>query len=1560
VGTAGDVNRDGYDDVIVGAKYYDVGGWNEGRAFVYHGSATGLGTTSAWTANDPQPIGRSYFGISVGTAGDVNGDGYDDVIVGAYWYNGGQGRAYVYHGSAAGLSKSPVWTASHQLYANFGVSVGTAGDVNGDGYDDVIIGARAYDGGQADEGRAYVYHGSPTGLSTSPDWTAEGNQSNALFGQRVGTAGDVNGDGYSDVIVGAFLYDSGQRDEGKAFVWYGSNTGLGDPGTPDNADWTAESDQAYAEFGIEVGTVGDVNGDGYDDVIVGAQLYDDDQEDEGRAYVYHGSATGLSATAAWTAKGGQADAHFGHSGGTAGDVNRDGYDDVIVGAYWYNGGQGRAYIYHGSATGLSATAAWTAESDQAGAHFGASVGTAGDVNRDGYPDVIIGAPRYDADQGDEGRAYVYNMSPHMPAITQVQPCFEGAYFLKDIALDNRFDARVDWKDRSPDRVEFTLNDSTTSETATALGASHTYNVGQDLGYALLGQDNELRVVAYNTQGDVSWARTRNLIGVSAPSYLPGWSVSPTTCPAQPQAAKYSARFSFPTEPMEANVTFPNWFPYLGGQTYGLEETQASLAAELQSTGQATLAVTGTTGFEAAGQSVEGTLSGSGTGTVKKGEGISFTNGTFGIDISGVIKQTKGIVDVIPQLKAAEQTPGVGEPIKWFNEKAKLEATIKPKVELTLGFESKSEGWSWKSATGSASSKMTLALIVDIMENLSASAYGGGTPTVTLQVPADPSYLKEVSAELLAGVELTIFDQWSKSYEKTHTWSYSPSGSTTILVQETGTRSSPERDWRLIGRDYMTDPAQYALFTANQAPQSPGLASTRATTETQILANVFPYSDLALATSGDQALLLWQHDDPSKPVTQSLDISYTLWDGTSWSAPAALTDDTLQDFQPLVAFDGTGGAMAVWQRATQPMGDQPTITFTKGIELAYATWDGITWSVPQLLTTNNALDHQAALAPAGDGRLLLTWVANSQGKLLGDAEAPDTIYASLWDGSSWSAPQVVLSDLTGLLGMSLAYRGDEAMFFYSRDMDGDMSTIADEELFALSWGDGGWGNPVRLTDDSLPDASPIVLYGPDGVERLLWVRDDTLTYQEGLGGTPRPVLAEASVALLNYRANIDAQENLALVWQGLSPGGADIYYSVYDAANDVFRLKEQLTRDRPLEKGMAPAFMPGGGLWLAYTKDELVEQDVVISPTLTISNVTMFSGKSDLYVLEHKLYRDLAITAEDISISAPAPQSGETAIISATVHNVGDLGVTDLEVAFYQGDPDAGRVLIGTRIVTGVLGGGMTATISHPWTVPAAAELVQIYVRVDPQNLVIELDETNNQAAVGGLVPNLAVEGVGVSYGTGQQVTVTVSLRNVGPVRAMDVPLELRLDEVTDAPVYSSTLAELGPGDETQAVVTWYVTTVPTGWHKVYAIVNPGRVVPEWQWEDNTGWAALAILPNLAIEPEDISAERVGEGMEVSVRVHNSGMRDAQGVIVRLYDRWPTIGVSPLVAEQIDLDPGQSRALVFSLPRQLWGFYAGVNVDGAVEERDLGDNVALYGALPRFIYLPLILKSSGGL
>jgi hypothetical protein len=406
VASAGDVNGDGYSDVIVGAFGYSNGESGEGQTYLFLGSATGPSTIPAWTAESDQV--SAQFGFSVASAGDVNGDGYSDVVVGALYYDNGEGdegQSYLYLGSASGLSSTAAWTAeSDQAMAQFGYSVAGAGDVNGDGYSDVVVGANAYDNGENNEGRAHLYLGSASGLSSTADWTAESNQS-ALFGWSVASAGDVNGDGYSDVVVGAVQYSNPETHEGGSYLFLGAASGLSTI-----AAWTAESDQNAAWFGCSVASAGDVNGDGYSDVVVGARYYDNAEGDEGRAYLYLGSASGLASGAAWIAESNQNGAEFGGSVASAGNVNGDGYSDLAVGAPYYDNGEsdeGRSYLYMGSASGLATSEAWTGESDQASANFGTSVASAGDVNGEGASDVVIGASFYMNGEANEGGAFLY-------------------------------------------------------------------------------------------------------------------------------------------------------------------------------------------------------------------------------------------------------------------------------------------------------------------------------------------------------------------------------------------------------------------------------------------------------------------------------------------------------------------------------------------------------------------------------------------------------------------------------------------------------------------------------------------------------------------------------------------------------------------------------------------------------------------------------------------------------------------------------------------------------------------------------------------------------------------------------------------------------------------------------------------------------------------------------------------------------------------------------------------------------------------------------------------------
>jgi hypothetical protein len=403
VSAAGDVNGDRIDDLIVGAPLNDSGGTTAGAAYVVFGRIGGsatpldLDTIAAGSGGFKIQSESAYAhtGASVSAAGDVNGDGIDDLLVGArgeyqpapdYGYTRFASTAYVVFGRADGFI-SPVDLADvaagnggfeiHLEIAYAHLSVSAAGDVNGDGFDDVIVGTYSANDSTAFLSPTYVVFGRDGGL-TSPidiDDIAAGDGGFKVIPEELGTGysvsgtSDVNRDGLADLIIGdsrGWRASYSGYGGGAAYVVFGRTDGFISP--VDLADIAAGSggfkilgENAGDQAGSSVSAAGDVNGDGIDDLIVGA-LYNDNDSDgysAGAAYVVFGQAEGLTSPidlgdiaagrGGFKIEGENAGDGAGISVSAAGDVNGDGIDDLIVGAFRNNSGAaaGAAYVIFG-------------------------------------------------------------------------------------------------------------------------------------------------------------------------------------------------------------------------------------------------------------------------------------------------------------------------------------------------------------------------------------------------------------------------------------------------------------------------------------------------------------------------------------------------------------------------------------------------------------------------------------------------------------------------------------------------------------------------------------------------------------------------------------------------------------------------------------------------------------------------------------------------------------------------------------------------------------------------------------------------------------------------------------------------------------------------------------------------------------------------------------------------------------------------------------------------------------------------------------------------------------
>jgi hypothetical protein len=300
-------------------------------------------------------------------------------------------------GLSTPFSSLPWAPLGTQVDGLFGFDAAPAGDIDGDGYGDVIVGAPFEQGTFVREGAAYLFRGSPQGSLPGHSWVWRSGQFDAFAGFTVSSAGDVNGDGYSDVLVGVQGWDTQTHaNAGKVAVFHGGANGL--PLTP-TYERFAPLPAAEQAFGRAVAPAGDVNGDGYDDVLVSANTHGTQlPADRGAVYVFHGGPAGLAATPTTTWVGLPESGQFGRSISSAGDVNADGYFDVIIGAPSVNSNAGAAYLFLGSSAGGNPIPDTTV-AGTAGSQCGSSVSLAGDANGDGYADVLIGSPGFNGSSG---------------------------------------------------------------------------------------------------------------------------------------------------------------------------------------------------------------------------------------------------------------------------------------------------------------------------------------------------------------------------------------------------------------------------------------------------------------------------------------------------------------------------------------------------------------------------------------------------------------------------------------------------------------------------------------------------------------------------------------------------------------------------------------------------------------------------------------------------------------------------------------------------------------------------------------------------------------------------------------------------------------------------------------------------------------------------------------------------------------------------------------------------------------------------------------------------------
>lgn len=402
-----DINGDGYSDLVAGARDY-LAGTKQGKVYIFYSTGpSGIPSGSASTASSTiiGEASNSDFGTTV-ALGDFNGDGFADMVVGGSAFPSNQGRAYVFHSAGTSGIATQAATAANSIFtgesgSNLGAAI-SVGDINGDGYTDLAVGTTSYNSSQ---GRAYLFYSS--GASGFSAASILASNANAILTGDVGDAfgllfqmNDLNGDGFADVVVGAHVYNTNQ---GRLYIFQSRGSSGIATGASPTTIITGESGVAQTSFGVN-SSIGDINGDGFNDLVVGAALFPNNTS-IGRVYIFHSSSSGIAsmnASAANTILTGEAVSNFGIYT-TVVDTIGDGFGDVIVGGHTYNTNQGRTYVFQSSgSSGIASANASAAKSILSGETTSNELGrflATGDFNGDGLIDLVATSLAANSNQG---------------------------------------------------------------------------------------------------------------------------------------------------------------------------------------------------------------------------------------------------------------------------------------------------------------------------------------------------------------------------------------------------------------------------------------------------------------------------------------------------------------------------------------------------------------------------------------------------------------------------------------------------------------------------------------------------------------------------------------------------------------------------------------------------------------------------------------------------------------------------------------------------------------------------------------------------------------------------------------------------------------------------------------------------------------------------------------------------------------------------------------------------------------------------------------------------------
>ncbi|MBE7500129.1 MAG: carboxypeptidase regulatory-like domain-containing protein [Verrucomicrobiales bacterium] len=621
-----------------------------------------------------------------------------------------------------------------------------------------------------------------------------------------------------------------------------------------------------------------------------------------------------------------------------------------------------------------------------------------------------------------------------------------------------------------------------------------------------------------------------------------------------------------------------------------------------------------------------------------------------------------------------------------------------------------------------------------------------------------------------------------------------------------TQPSPGLAWRRppelplisrpLPRTYLdaADPACFLGGAArrNVARANPGLVLGSPTEPRPLVLNTFPFPEMDLSCQSNRAALVWLHDDPARPAQNRTVVQCALYAAGTWSNPTTIAGDGTPDFHPRVRLFEDGQVLAVWEETRAPVPAEATFDTTwPSLEVSAAWLDPAiqAWSPKVALTHNGHLDRSPRLAGDSPTNAVILWVANPGNRLVATTEQPDLIMVSRWGAGGWSTPRAVAEFTRPVLRFATESSGAEVHVVFSVDTDGRTETIHDHELFYLRGVGETWEPVRRLTQDEVPDDNPQVVISSEGELVLAWLRQDEFSLARNLDLTRREIAGRPgySAGAANFRLLAHHGAIYGLAWVG--PGrdtGSDVWVLRHDKQSDTWSEPKALSTDEASESGLVGGGLGPDAVLLLYSRREPPEPGQA-------AEAGAWLARTDLYQHVHEDRTDLGWVEGSLSVWPPNPRPGTRAEFVAEAVNHGDRALSDVVVVLEAQPASAGlepvRLVLPDRLRSGT-----TVLVRGTFEVPTTDGPIQLQAILDPEQLLADVNRTNNLIALPLLFPDLRVHSPSWFLSASNEWTVQILVANEGALPSL--PCRVHASEVdgTGAPLAFTALGVLRPGE----------------------------------------------------------------------------------------------------------------------------------------------------------------------